>query len=95
MIRKTAFVAIVLGLALLAGPAGAARMESPNGTVIARDVIAGGGGESRTPGGYVLNGTIGQPIAAVSEADDGTILVGGFQTMWRPSVTAVRHWDLY
>ncbi len=95
MIRKAAFVALLAAMTWLAGSALAARMEAPNGTSIARDVLAGGGGRSLTPGGYVLEGTIGQPIAAISMADNGTILIGGYQTMWRPNLTAVRHWDLY
>jgi hypothetical protein len=73
----------------------AARMTNPAGGVIPRDVVAGGGGRS-TAGSNVLYSTIGQPATALSMAPNGSVLVGGFQTMvaMRPS-TAVRRWDLY
>ena len=55
-----------------------------------------GGGESTDGSGRQLSGTIGQPIAGMSTASNGTILVGGFQTMRAPrGPTAARRWQHY
>ena len=96
MTRKTILILFALGLAFIMGFGLAARMQNPAGSVIPRDVVAGGGGRSTTPSGHVLQSTIGQPAAGISYAGNGTSLVGGFQTMTRlkPS-TAARRWNLY
>jgi len=86
---------IVLVLAVVFGFGLSARMESPSGEVIARDVVAGGGGESTAPQGFVLNSTVAQTATEISAASNGTTLVGGFQVMVRRGPTAARHWQLY
>lgn len=95
MTRKTILILFALGLAFIMGFGLVARMQNPAGSVIPRDVVAGGGGRSVAPSGHVLNATIGQPATAVSTAPNGTILVGGFQAMVPRPSTAVRRWDLY
>jgi len=95
VLRRMTLLAFVAVLSLAAEHALAARSETTGGDAIARDVIAGGGGRSETTTGYVLNGTIGQPIAAVSTAGNGTTLVGGFHTMIPRGPTIVRTWHLY
>ena len=94
--RKTVLIIVAIGLAFVAGFGLAARMTSPGGDVIDRSVVATGGGESADGSGRQLSGTIGQPIAGMSTASNGTILVGGFQTMRAPGgPTAARRWQHY
>jgi len=93
--RKIALALIVLCLAFATGFALAARMVTSGGSIIPRDVVAGGGGRSVTTLGSVLNGTIGQPATAVMTATNGSTLVGGFQTMPQLYTTSARRWDLY
>jgi hypothetical protein len=96
MKRKMLWIAVGLVLAFAAGFELAARMTNPAGGVIPRDVVAGGGGRSTSTGGNVLNSTIGQPATAISMASNGTVLVGGFQTMVPMATsTAARRWSLY
>jgi len=93
--RKIFFVLIGLGLGLIMGFGLAARMTSPSGSTIPRDVVASGGGRSVTTTNYVLQGTIGQPATAISVATNGTILVGGFQASTPRPSTRARNWQLY
>ena len=95
MNRKTIVVLTGLGAAFAMGFGLAARMVTSGGSIIPRDVVAGGGGRSVTSLGSVLNGTIGQPATAVMTASNGSTLVGGFQTMAQRITTAARRWDLY
>lgn len=95
MLRRTLFAGVLTVLFLAAGHALAARSETTNGDVLARDVIAGGGGRSETSSGNVLYGTIGQPVAAVSNARNGTMLISGFHTVIPRGPTIVRTWHLY
>ncbi len=93
MDRKTITTAVGLVFFFLLGFA-VARMVSSTG-IIPRDVIAGGGGRSTAPSGHILHSTLGQPIAGLSTAANGTILVGGFQTMVPRVSTAAQRWNLY
>ena len=94
MSRKTVYILLGIGLAFALGFGVAARMTSLTG-IIPRDVVAGGGGRSTAPTGHILNSTIGQPATGISTAGNGTILVGGFQTMVPRPSTGVRRWSLY
>ncbi len=51
-----------------------------NGFAIGRSVI-GGGGEEATGGGYILTGTIGEPVASGMQLDTAYGLSSGF---WWP-----------
>jgi hypothetical protein len=93
--RKTIIVLVGLVLAFAVGFGLAARMISGGGEVIARDVVAGGGGRGTAASGHVLEGTIGQTATGIGTAGNGTILVGGFQTMTPKSPSAARNWNLY
>ncbi|MCX8038123.1 MAG: hypothetical protein N3D11_13925 [Candidatus Sumerlaeia bacterium] len=93
MNRKTVAIAAGLVFFFVLGFA-VARMVSGTG-IIPRDVVAGGGGRSTAPSGHILNSTIGQPIAGLSTAGNGTILVGGFQTMVPQVSTSAQRWSLY
>jgi len=93
--RKTISIVIGVGLVFAMGFGLAARMMSPSGSIIPRDVVAGGGGRSAATSGHVQYSTIGQPATAISTAGNGTVLVGGFQAPFPRSSTAVRHWQLY
>ena len=95
MTRKTVLTILAVAVAFAVGFTLAARMTSSGGEVVARDVVAAGGGQSTATSGHALSGTIGQPIAGVSTSTEGYILVGGFQTMGRRGPTAVRNWELY
>jgi hypothetical protein len=69
-------LAVVLACSLaLAGGALAA-----NGFAIPRSVI-GGGGQQVTGGGYILNGTVGEPIASAPNVGASHGLGSGF---WSP-----------
>ena len=93
--RRTVFLWIGLGLAFAMGFGLAARMTNPAGGAIPRNVVAGGGGRSTAPLGSILSSTIGQPATAISMAANGSMLVGGFQTMTRRPSTGVRRWKSY
>jgi hypothetical protein len=91
-------IIVFLGIALvcLAGLALGGHVISGGGEQIGRDVMAGGGGRSTNPAGLVLEGSLFQSVAAVSRSSNGTVVVGGFQTMTpSPPSTAVRYWNLY
>jgi hypothetical protein len=92
---KNVAVVVGVGVAFAVGFGLAARMTNPAGSVIPRDVVAGGGGRGTATSGHVLDATIGQPAAASSTASNGTSLVGGFHTMTPRASTAVRRWSLY
>ena len=93
MKRRTVLIAGGVGLVLAIALGVTAYIASSTG-VIPRDVVSGGGGRSETSSGYVLQSTMGQPVAAVSTASNGTSLYGGFQIPAAP-VTAARSWELY
>lgn len=95
MNRKALLAIIVVGLAFAMGFTIAARMTTTGGEVIDRDVLAGGGDRSTAPSGYVLTGTIGQPVAGISTASNGTTLVHGFHVMAQRGPTSARRWELY
>ena len=95
MNRRILLTILGVALAFAVGFTLAARMTSTSGEVIARDVIAAGGEQSTAPSGHALSGTIGQPIAGLSQSSEGYILVGGFQTMLPRGPTAARNWELY
>ncbi len=86
---------VAVGVAFVAGFGLAARMTSPGGSVIPRDVIGGGGGRATSSSGHVLNGTTGQMVAGVSTSPGGYTLVHGFQTSVGMGPAAVRRWELY
>ena len=75
--RRFMFLPILLvcGLFLLGG------VLASNGVAIERSVV-GGGGEQVTDGSlYILNGTLGEPIAGATVLDTGYGLRSGF---WWP-----------
>lgn len=77
MRKKAFFVSLILVCGLvLAGGALAA-----NGFAIPRSVI-GGGGQQSTGGGYILNGTVGEPIASNLSLEATHGLSSGF--WWPP-----------
>ena len=90
---RTGWALAIVTLLLAMGLGVAAYMMSGSG-IVPRDVVSGGGGRSETSSGYVLQSTMGQPVAAVSTASNGTTLYGGFQIPAAP-VTAARSWELY
>ena len=52
-----------------------------NGFTVSRSVISGGG-QQATGGGYVLNGTLGEPVASDLQVDHTYGLSSGF---WQPA----------
>jgi hypothetical protein len=93
--RKALFVLAVAAGAFIAGFGVAAHMISTGGEEIPRDVVNGGGGRSEALSGHVLEGSIGQPITGISQATNGTTLVGGFQVMTPRSASQARRWQMY
>jgi hypothetical protein len=73
---------IILGLLILGcGLVLAGSVLAANGFAIPRSVI-GGGGQQATGGGYILNGTVGEPIA--SGFDQGATY-GASSGFWWPA----------
>jgi len=79
MLRKklvTLLILLVCGLSLVGG------VLASNGVAIGRSVIAGGGEQVTDGSLYVLNGTIGEPIAGAIALQAGYGLGSGF--WWPP-----------
>jgi hypothetical protein len=95
MSKKILFTLLVVCLAFVMGLTVGARMTTPDGAAIDRDVIGGGGGMSTDGNGNVLYSTNWQNVAGISTAGNGTILVSGFHTMKLRGPTAARNWRMY
>ena len=95
MKSKVAALLLALFLAFACGFAMAARMTSPGSQIIARDVLAGGGGSATIPDGHRIQTTAGQPVAGISQIPAGTVLVHGFHSPVPAGTTAARNWHLY
>ena len=94
MVRKAIVVFVATLLAFAAGYCVALRV-SDSGHILPREVVAGGGNRSTTSSGHALYSTIGQPATNLMSAGNGSILVGGFQTMQHSVSAAARRWSLY
>ena len=95
MTRKSVLIAIFICLAFAAGYGVGAYMQSGAGDQIPRNVIAGGGNLATAPSGHQLYSTTGQPVAGISEAANGTILVSGYHTMIPQGASQARNWEHY
>ena len=73
--------AILVSLILVCGLVLAGSALAADGFAIPRSVI-GGGGQQSTGGGYILNGTVGEPIASDLSLEAAHGLRSGY---WWPS----------
>jgi hypothetical protein len=73
--------AILVSLILVCGLVLAGSALAADGFAIPRSVI-GGGGQQSTGGGYILNGTVGEPIASDLSLEAAHGLSSGY---WWPS----------
>ncbi|MFN2270303.1 MAG: hypothetical protein ACK2US_05675 [Anaerolineae bacterium] len=78
--------AILVSLILVCGLVLAGSALAADGFAIPRSVI-GGGGQQSTGGGYILNGTVGEPIASDLSIEANHGLSSGY--WWPPGEYAV------
>ena len=71
---------VISSLILIGGLILAENTLAANGFAIGRNVI-GGGGQGATGGGFILNGTVGEPIASALNVGTSHGLSSGF---WWP-----------